>query len=616
MITFKKPKIKIEDSKAIVTCDVLIGDKKKEIFYEIDKKYKDYLCIERSDAFIIAAIHYAMKHHHDITCDFPLTSSIYHNLINYLIPTLANHSNNLTEIKLNVPLIEEPIKTKGAVATGISCGIDSMHVLKNYLNPECKDMKLDYLCLNNVGSFNAYAEKYEGIGSNKARKFLIERATKVANKVNLPLIITNSNIHKVFNDEYFRVHTFANMFSVFMMQKLFSKYLYASSGYDLAHYNVCDSKTLDSAEYELLIFNVLSTDTLKIYSEGSQKTRLEKTIDIADFDLAKENLHVCIKDGINCGKCIKCKRTILALDIIGKLENFKNVFDIEYYKKHKDEYYNWLEEEAENQSLMNIPTYKLLKQKSGKTIYKDIEEYNKNNIIIPENDIESISIKKDDYILNKNSQKEYVNNLYYRLATCVNIAKLKNMEISIHKNLLNNVKFSYKNIKNLKYFRQLFNKRKISINLYDLVYFILYKPKSAKKIIKFLQKEGYLKDNNNIHKKHLTSTKDLANIFKEFIKYDVLKDALKIDTITIKNKTINNKQSLNNCKSIYYKNNEYEYTFVEIKDNMYYFLGLSNNYVIVMISKYKNKKNEICEDSTIGYSLIKKLIKFDNIKNK
>ena len=609
MITLKKPKLKIEKEKAIVTCEVVIDNSVKEIFYEIDKKYKDYLCIERSDAFIIAAVHYAMKYHHDIKCDVPLTSSLYHNLTTYLIPTLAKHSNNLSMIKLDVPLISDPIKTKGAVGTGISCGIDSMHTLKNYLDPECKDMKLDFLCLNNVGSFNAYKEKYRGIGDDKARSYLIERATKVAKEVNLPLIITDSNIHKVFNDTYYRVHTFANMFSVFLLQKLFSKYFYASSGYDLSYYNVIDSKKLDSAEYELLIFYTLKTPTLTIYSEGSEKTRLEKTIDIADFNIAQKYLHVCIKDGVNCGKCMKCRRTILALKAIDKLDDFKEVFDVDYFNKHEDEYYNWLDSEASNKSLMNMPTYNLIKQKNGDTIYKNIEKYNKKNIIIPENDILSISIKKDKDILNKNSDILYKNNLYYRIMICIDIIKNDNIEINIYKNLLKKVKFSYKNIKNLKYFKNLFSKRTTKINLYDLVYFILYRPKQANHIIKFLRHNGYLKNvNYNCIKK--SSTKNLSDAFGEFLNYDFLKNALQIDSVVINNIKIKNVYQFYNCKDTYYKNNEYDCVFLEMHNNKYYFLGFSNNYIISVISNYENK-NIFYEDSIVCYGLIKKILEVE-----
>ena len=327
MIKIKRPTVKIIKDKAILECKVQIDKEEKVIFYEIDKQYEKYLCTERSDAFVIAALYFAMKNNHDIKSELPISRSLYHNITTYLIPTLSKHSNRLWNIELDIPIAYESLETEGNVGTGMSCGIDSFHTLSNYLKPKCKDMQITHLCLNNVGSFNTYNEKYQGIGSDKARDFLIERASKVAQELNLPLIITNSNIHSVFKENYFRVHTFANMFSVFLMQKFFRIYYYSSSGYDLSYYNVKDSWHLDSAEYDLLTFFVLQTNGLTIYPEGIEKTRLEKTISIADFKPAQNHLHVCIKDGNNCSTCMKCKRTILALDAIGKLENFKNVFD-------------------------------------------------------------------------------------------------------------------------------------------------------------------------------------------------------------------------------------------------------------------------------------------------
>lgn len=48
-------------------------------------------------------------------------------------------------------------------------------------------------------------------------------------------------------------------------------------------------------------------------------------------------MHVCVKKSYNCCKCI---RTMVALDSIDKLDNFKDVFDIDYYNNNKKYYFD------------------------------------------------------------------------------------------------------------------------------------------------------------------------------------------------------------------------------------------------------------------------------------
>ena len=602
MITIKKPIIETNNDKVVLKCPIIFTNSKKEIFYEIDKEYEKYLCTERADAFVIAAFFYAMRYGEDITSEMPITTEIYHNLTTYLIPTLAKHSKRLKEIKINAKTVDNPVKTKGEVGTGISCGVDSFHVLKNYLNPALKEMKLTCLCVNNVGSFKAYSERYRGIGSDKAREKVIKRAKKIAKAVNLPLIVTNSNIYEVFPDVYYRNNTFANMFSVFLMQKFFGKYFYASLGLGTGYYNVTDNYHLDSAEFDILTFYALSNKTLKIYSEGAEKTRLEKTIDIADFKLARENLHVCIKDGNNCGKCLKCRRTILMLDAIGKLDNFKKVFDIEYYKEHKEEYYKWLDKEIKHGDVMNKPTYDLLNQKEGKSSYDILERYNEKNIILPNTNIKSLVIKDKDYLLTKNMDLTYNNFLAYKFLVAIEISKLKNKEIEIPKYLLDNIKVYYRNKKTLKkklgYIKRIILKKRTKIYLHDLIYFVLYKTSTFNNIVKFLTKEGYI----NV-KSIKTSSNSLALIASEIANNKVLKKILQTEEIEIKGKTLKNKYLIKKTNDSYYSHLNLD-NLLCFKGQNYYLFGTFNGYTVAVINKYQSDK-KIYKDMTEIYGLIK-----------
>ena len=59
----------------------------------------------------------------------------------------------------------------------------------------------------------------------------------------------------------------------------------------------------------------------------------------------------------------------MTLDFLNKLDNFADVFEIEYYKNHKVEYYKWLAHQHSIGSKMNEPVYQgLLEREAFKKI--------------------------------------------------------------------------------------------------------------------------------------------------------------------------------------------------------------------------------------------------------
>ena len=70
-----------------------------------------------------------------------------------------------------------------------------------------------------------------------------------------------------------------------------------------------------------------SSDNLNFVDHGLEKTRVEKTLTIADWKAAQANLQVCCwlddERMQNCGKCSKCVRTLTTLELSGKRSLFK-----------------------------------------------------------------------------------------------------------------------------------------------------------------------------------------------------------------------------------------------------------------------------------------------------
>lgn len=361
MIKIGKPKIKIENDRARCYCDITIDNEKKSVWFEVDKKYEKYLTIDRTDAYVIGLLNYAMRHKHDITCECPLTDELLFNIKEILVPTLYKYSKDFYQTNIIAPTIK-PCEQGEHVGTGCSCGIDSFYSIYTHINDEYQTMKLTDLCINNVGAFNECYDKY-GIEETKKERYKVTQ--EVATKAGLNLIESDSNFFEEIYQEHSLTHTYSSCFAIYMLQKYWKTYYYASSGYDFSSFDLKDNDLNDPSHYELLSLYCFSTSSIKIYSDGGEKTRLEKTKKVIEYNLAHEYLHVCTIKPFNCGECPKCRRTLTTLDALNALENFKKVFNITEYENRKKDYYNWLWEQHYLKDEMNEPTYLELKKRKN-----------------------------------------------------------------------------------------------------------------------------------------------------------------------------------------------------------------------------------------------------------
>jgi hypothetical protein len=94
---------------------------------------------------------------------------------------------------------------------------------------------------------------------------------------------------------------------------------YIGSSYDLPNLAPCGSHPLLDPEY--------SSYDLKIRHRDVEMSRIDKIRSIADWDVALDNLRVClanVKERLNCGKCEKCVRTMLGLEAVGVLDKISS----------------------------------------------------------------------------------------------------------------------------------------------------------------------------------------------------------------------------------------------------------------------------------------------------
>lgn len=332
MLELGRPSVIYKEGSAILENTVTIDGKIQNLWFKVDAKYGEYLCHERNDAYLIACLNYAMRNHHDIVSLNPVTEDLLYNIETYLIPALIENNPDFYNVKITSETSNEILPSAGRVGTGISCGVDSLNALASHTGSKFPNHNITTLTFNNVGSHGVGEE------AHKLYESRIHRPRQFADEYGFEFVASDSNLMDVIEQNHFKTHTYSSMFPVFCLQKLYSVYNYASSGYKYREFNLKDLPQSSCGSYELLSLQVFSTPQIKILSEGMGFTRLAKLKNVVNYQPSYRYLNVCLKEGDNCGVCEKCVRTLLGIDALGALEKYRNVFDIDAYKSNRGWY--------------------------------------------------------------------------------------------------------------------------------------------------------------------------------------------------------------------------------------------------------------------------------------
>jgi hypothetical protein len=264
-----------------------------------------------------------------------VTGLLLHNLRSGIIPILKEQVSYLHPIQIEAASLEAPSKTRSAVMTGLSCGIDSLSTVCTYLDHPVADLRITHLSFHDVGSHGRM--NTESVFS--ARLASIRAA---AAELGLPLIVARSNLASCLVSTFKQHHTLWNSSVAIALRKGVGTYLFSSS-VPYTAVKVGPSQAISWADP--IVLPLLSGSGVYCVSSNAQMTRVEKTALIADWPFAQRWLDVCVrpaKDGSNCSECWKCCRTILTLELLGSLEGFRGKFDLKKYGKVKNSYVSHL----------------------------------------------------------------------------------------------------------------------------------------------------------------------------------------------------------------------------------------------------------------------------------
>lgn len=336
-ITTETPHVLHEQGRAVWVVNVN-GSASETLHFSVPAVHADLLS-DRADAALLGLLLPAMRTGRDLHVGGVVTDELLYNANGPVQAWVRSVLPMYNSIRVSAES-QEPVAAErpAGVATGFSAGVDSFSVLGDYLfNTSLPShMRVTHLLFNNVGSHSS--------GDDLAASRL-EVVRNLSTNWDVPIVDVSSNLNEHFsgigpNTAFMNTHTVRNAAVAHALSRGLGTWYYAS-GYAFQDVHGGPSET--TATSDVISLPLLSTASLRLTSVGSERTRVGKTLQVAQMESAKAGLDVCIDGDAsrlrNCSRCWKCQQTMVTLDLAGELEAFcPDRFNLDIYARHRSDY--------------------------------------------------------------------------------------------------------------------------------------------------------------------------------------------------------------------------------------------------------------------------------------
>lgn len=340
------PYIKAPEKGFVSLCIPIIKNGiKEEIFFSVREEYGKYLVDDRNDATVVAFLPFAMSNGLNIISEAPVSGRLLYSINHIIIPLLSLKTDGYKKINVISSPVDHAPDCAGATGLCWTGGVDCMYSLYQIMSSG--DMrKVTHLLTADHG----------GIESINHRETLLKMEERfkngIAPEIGAESVIVFTNLQEHLNEPFLAVECFRNASVILSLQKLWNVF-YVSTSYDL---NLFSYEKDNCGYYDNLLFELFSSENTAVHPVGGDVSRIKKLETLSSFKPAYRHLHPCIyaSSEQNCSACAKCIRTITALDVLGTLDKFANVFDIKLFKNKKDDYYAQILSQRKNAHYFEI----------------------------------------------------------------------------------------------------------------------------------------------------------------------------------------------------------------------------------------------------------------------
>lgn len=317
----------------------------KTMWIAVEEENADMLADNVYDPFVLVPVAMGMYFKQDVHIDGNISPRLYHHMRHYVMNILDRYSNYTSPIRFTVNGFDTVEQVGGLIGTGISCGVDSLTTIyDNFIDETDPNFRINSLFFFNCGSHGMFEEDI----SHKRFRDRAALNRPAAGELGLPMYLVESNFH-AFTDKigYQKIGVLGIPSCVLGLQRHIKRY-YISNSYsydESARFSETERDNDIMGYAESFLFHLFSTENCEFVIDGCQYERPKKTERISDWPIAQKYLNVCclIKadDAHNCSRCRKCARTLLTLEGMGKLEQFKEVFDLDVWHKNEFRWKCW-----------------------------------------------------------------------------------------------------------------------------------------------------------------------------------------------------------------------------------------------------------------------------------
>jgi hypothetical protein len=328
-----RPEISHTGGEMVIRYPVELAGSCRSLWYSLDEQ-NAHLVDPGFEGPLAGLLIPAMAAGEEIRVEGDVCQKQVYNLQHQLQPLLKAMLPGLSSVQIRPDGVREIHTEARGIISGFSAGVDSFITLQDYyLSPEIEDhSRLTHLAFFNVGSNGTDA------GGEQMFHLRVKSLRKITEALQLPLVVVNSNLSEFYAQglpsfEY--NHTLRSASAALLLQRGMKRFLY-SAGYGYPEVFIRPKMLI--AHVDPIILPQLSTAAMDLISSGSEYQRVDKVRRITEIPLTYEHLNVCLKSHENCSRCRKCIRTQLILDLLGKLDLYKNIFNLDDYYARRRSY--------------------------------------------------------------------------------------------------------------------------------------------------------------------------------------------------------------------------------------------------------------------------------------